>query len=208
MSVPSADVLGLRGRGTQETAVSRKALNARQIETRQKVMDAAVELASGASEWGMRDVAREAGVAPATAYAYFASREHLLAEVFAAWVNRLSERLRQSPPRGDTPAERVRSVLHRAVQGVEASPGLARALTLALAADDPAVAMVRPEIDGAFRDWFDLALRDDEIPDRSTVVRVLELTMYAAMLSHAHGTIDTAELRSTLEEAARVVVPS
>ena len=56
-----------------------------------------------------------------------------------------------------------------------------------------------PEIDGALRDWFDLALGDDEVPHRQTVARVLELTMYAAMLSHAHGTIDTDELRSTLE---------
>jgi len=188
------------------TTVARRALNARQIETRQKLMDAAVELTGSTTDWGMRDVARQAGVSPATAYTYFSSREHLLAEVYAAWVNRLSDRLRQSPPRGSTPADRVRNVMARAVQGVEESPGLAQALTLALATADPAVAVVRPEIDGAFRDWFDLALGADELPDRAAIARILELTMYAAMLSHAHGTIDAPELRTTLEDATRVLL--
>ena len=77
--------------------VSRRALNPRQVETRQRVMDAAVELAEETT--GACATSPRAEVAPATAYAYFASREHLLAEAYAAWVNLLTERLRQSPPR-------------------------------------------------------------------------------------------------------------
>ena len=45
----------------------------------------------------VRNVARRAGVAPATAYTYFASKDHLVAEVF--W-----RRLRgppTAPPTGD-----------------------------------------------------------------------------------------------------------
>src|SRR4051812_539000 len=62
----------------------RRHLSERQADTVARLLDAAVgEVAVvGYDRLTVRGVARRAGVAAATAYTYFAGKEHLLAEVF------------------------------------------------------------------------------------------------------------------------------
>src|SRR2546429_8047080 len=62
----------------------RRHLGPRQADTVDRLVDAAVTLVARTGYDGLtvRGVAQEAGVAPATAYTYFASKEHLLAEVY------------------------------------------------------------------------------------------------------------------------------
>lgn len=189
--------------------VASRVLSARQVETRRRLLEAGVRLASRRrlDDFTMRDVAREADVAPATAYTYFASKEHLLAEAYAGFVTTLSDRLGARPPTGATPRSRVASVIRRATRGVAESPELARAFTLAVASSDPSVAQVRPIVQGAFREWLAVALGDFDWPDRESVVRTLELVLFAAMIAHAHGHLDVDGLRAVLDDAARLLLP-
>ena len=69
-----------------DTAVleaTRRHLTQRQAELVQRLCAATVEEGAGSGYEGLtvRAVARRAGVAPATAYTYFSSKDHLLAEV-------------------------------------------------------------------------------------------------------------------------------
>src|SRR6478735_6482031 len=88
---------------------TRRRLTPKQAETVDRLCAAAVEVLREEDFAGLtvRTVAARAGVGPATAYTYFSSKEHLVAEVF--W-----RRLVASPPAahesGD-PAARVIEVL-------------------------------------------------------------------------------------------------
>src|SRR3954471_255991 len=88
---------------------TRRRLTAKQADTVDRLGRAAVDILGreGFAGLTVRRVAAEAGVGAATAYTYFSSKEHLVAEVF--W-----RRLSPSPPAeydSDEPAARVCEVL-------------------------------------------------------------------------------------------------
>ena len=89
---------------------TRRHLSVRQAQTVANLVEAAVaELAAtGYSALTVRNVAKRAGVAPATAYTYFASKEHLIAEVY--W-RRYSAAEPATPDRRRSPANRAVDVL-------------------------------------------------------------------------------------------------
>src|SRR3569832_1504395 len=81
------------GAGVAAGNVTRRELNPRQAETVDRVVGAALDelKAVGYDALTVRSVAGRAAVAPATAYTYFSSKNHLIAEVF--W-RKLAERPR------------------------------------------------------------------------------------------------------------------
>src|SRR5690606_25562569 len=78
---------------TPASESTRRRLSPRQAATVQKLVVAAVEELRevGYDALTVRNVARRAGVAPATAYNYFTSREHLVTEVFWRRLDALPE---------------------------------------------------------------------------------------------------------------------
>jgi AcrR family transcriptional regulator len=121
----------------------RRIVDGRRADTVQRLMAAAVEevRAVGFPEMSVRSVAKRAGVSPATAYTYFASKEHLICAV-------VGEKLQELPdhaPSGSAPgviAETVRSV----VRVFSDEPEMTRAYTTVLLADDPEVNRLRDQI--------------------------------------------------------------
>ena len=91
----------------------------------------------------VRNVARRAGVAPATAYNYFSSKDHLLAEV-------LWRRMQALPPadtRADRPMhERLAETVRSMVLFTAESPALVDACTVALLSTSPDVKHLRDRI--------------------------------------------------------------
>ena len=69
---------------SQVSASPRQGLNARQAETVERLLAAGPEelRAVGHEALTIRTVAQRAGVSPATAYTYLASKNHLFAELF------------------------------------------------------------------------------------------------------------------------------
>lgn len=183
-----------------ERVLERRPLRADAVATRQRIIDAAADLAHTESieDLTMRDIAHAAEVSTATAYTYFASKEHVYAEAYVDGLRTLTERLRARPPRGATAADRVASVFRRAVEGAANAGDVVQAMAIALASSDPAVAQLRPVVDGAFTEWMAIALGDAQIVDRNATLQVLQLTMFAAFVSVAHD-------RLTLQQAARLL---
>ncbi|GAA3951983.1 helix-turn-helix domain-containing protein [Gordonia caeni] len=160
---------------------TRRRLTPQQAETVARLADAAVEVlnADGFDGLTVRAVAKKASVAPATAYTYFSSKNHLVAEVF--W-----RRLAAGVPEPDpelAPIERVAQVL-RGVSMVVAGEGqLGGAVTVALLGVDPDVEHLRLRVGGFIRQRLAQAL-DVDPADPGPVVEALEM-LYAGGLVHA-----------------------
>ena len=86
-------------------------MTARQLVRRAKIIEAVIDLIAdvGADAVQMRDVAQHSGVALATVYRYFSSKDHLLAAALEDWQKRLTRRI--VGPNGRTDKDPLPSVL-------------------------------------------------------------------------------------------------
>lgn len=190
----------------------------------QRLCDAAVEeLVSaggpGYSGLTVRSVAKRAGVAPATAYTYFASKEHLVAEVFwrrfeaqgrdladAAATDRATDvdrgaRVDRGPSR--SPAERATDVLLDFALVVAEETELAAACTVALLADDAEVRELRMRIGLEMHRRLTEALGADADP---VAVQALELATTGALLQVGTGHLAYDEIPTLLAGVAGLVL--
>lgn len=182
---------------------TRRRLSAQQAETVAKLTDAAVEVlnAEGFDGLTVRAVAKRAGVAPATAYTYFSSKSHLVAEVF--W-----RRLAEGIPEGDmalSPEDRVAEILRNVSLVVAGEGQLGGAVTVALLGTDPDVEHLRLRIGGFIRTRLAQALEVD-VEHPGPVVDALEM-LYAGGLVHAGmGHLSYEQTSERLVAAARLIL--
>jgi AcrR family transcriptional regulator len=180
---------------------TRRRLTARQADTVDRLGRAAIDLLrrEGFAGLTVRRVAAEAGVGAATAYTYFSSKEHLVAEVF--W-----RRLAASPPAshvsGDPPA-RVIEVLQHIAMLVADEPEFAGAVTNALLGRDPDVEVLRQRIGRDIRDRLTTALGSDIDP---AVIDSLEMLYSGALVRAGMGYASYAEIAERLEKSARLIL--
>lgn len=187
---------------TPSTEGTRRHLSARQAQTVQNLAAAAVDelRAVGYDGLTVRNVARRAGVAPATAYTYFASREHLVTEVF--W--RRLQALPDSPvDRRRTPAHRVAATLTDLALLVADEPEVAVACSAAMLANDPDVAALRLRIGIDMRRRCEAALGDDAT---EPILRSLDLAITGALVHAGMGHLTYDELPGRLAEAAELLL--
>jgi len=181
---------------------SRRRLTVRQVAVVEQLLEAAADEARDHGYEGLtvRNVARRAGVAPATAYTYFASKDHLLAEV-------LWRRLQALPAPGQTGAvgstERVVAELRVLGLFVADDPTLAAACTTALLGSGPEVRALRVLFGTALHERLAHALGDDA---DEAVLRSLDLAYSGAMLWAGMGHIRFEDVPEALADAARLVL--
>ncbi len=131
--------------GPSADEATRRRLTQRQAATVQRLTEALIdELAEvGYDELTVRNVARRAGVSPATAYTYFTSKAHLVAEVF--WRRLVA--LPDTPAAPGRPAAaRVAAVVRDVAAMVAGEPRLSAACSPALLGTDPDVRVLRDRI--------------------------------------------------------------
>jgi len=184
----------------QTTAATRRHLSERQARTVHLLTEAAVAelIDRGFAGLTVRGVARRAGVAPATAYTYFGSKEHLVAEVF--W-----RRLDAQPPRdhsGD-PLDRAAAVVLDFALVVAEETELAAACTVALLADDAEVRDLRARIGLEMHRRLTAALGDGADP---VVLQALELATTGALLQVGTGHLAYDELPGLLTAVTALVL--
>lgn len=180
---------------------TRRELNARQAETVERVAVAAREelKAVGFEGLTVRSVASRAEVAPATAYTYFSSKNHLVAEIF--W-RRLSERPHVEVGPGGA-LERVIRVFDDLTLFLEEEPELAAATTTALLGSDPDVVQLRLLIGTEINSRIVVAAG----PETSAAVKdVLELAWAGAMLQVGMGHAPVEQMGARLADAARLLM--
>jgi AcrR family transcriptional regulator len=189
---------------------TRRRLTARQAEVVSELVRATeLEIeAVGYPGLTVRNVARRAGVAPATAYNYFSSKDHLLAETLWRRLQLLPAPLADvSRPVG----ERVAATIRQLGLGTDDSPALVAACTAALLSSSPDVRAVRIRIGAEIHRRLVVALGVDEGPEAAAgqadeALAVLEITYFGAMLTAGLGHLAFADLPELLATAARRIV--
>ncbi|MCV7348027.1 TetR family transcriptional regulator [Mycolicibacterium rhodesiae] len=113
-----------------------------QLARRAKIIEEVIDLigAVGADAVQMRDVAQRAGVALATLYRYFSSKENLLAAALADWQKRLTRRMLSGggPADGD-PLPAVLDYLRRAQRAFNRNPAMTALMLQMMTSTDPEV---------------------------------------------------------------------
>lgn len=180
---------------------TRRRLTAKQADTVDRLGNAAIGVLSreGFSGLTIRMVAAEAGVGAATAYTYFSSKEHLVAEVF--W-----RRLTSSPVAATAspcPTARVITVLRQIALLVADEPALAGAVTNALLSQDPEVEQLRLRIGREIHQRLVAALGDGSAPE---LVESLELLYAGALVRAGMGYASYTEIADRLETSARLLL--
>jgi AcrR family transcriptional regulator len=188
--------------------VMRRRLSPEQQERRQRVIEVATRLATngGYDAVAMKDVAEQSGVALATLYRWFASKDHLLCEVLLEWGARLESDLRGAPPAEVDGAARILEFVHRLSDTVAAFPRLAAAVTRAVVSFDPSVLEHQDDFDALVGRWIDLALGDLDVPNRESVIEVLEAVCFANLIGLVGGRTTLADFGARLERAAQAVL--
>jgi AcrR family transcriptional regulator len=183
------------------TQATRRQLNARQAETVERVVDAAQDELREVGFEGLtvRSVAQRAGVAPATAYTYFSSKNHLVAEIF--W-RRLNERPRLEETL-TSPLGRVVGVFDDLADFIAAEPELAAAVTSALLGTEPDVQHLQLMIGNEINRRIKHALGD---AGTAAAFDVLTLAWSGAMLQVGMGHAPAEQMGERLAAVARLVL--
>ena len=148
----------------------------------------------------VRMVAKRAGVAPATAYTYFGSKEHLVAEVF--W-----RRFEGQNPRPldllRSPAARATDVLLDFALVVADETEVAAAVTVAMLSDDAEVRELRTRIGMLLHRRLIAALGDDTDP---IGIATLELAISGVLLQVGTGHLAYDVIPGLLADVATLVL--
>jgi AcrR family transcriptional regulator len=180
----------------------RRHLSPRQADTVARLAHATVEelRAVGYAGLTVRNVARRAGVAPATAYTYFASKDHLVTEVYWQRLQRL-----EAPSEEDLQgsAERAAEVLTRVGLLVADEPELSAACTVAVLADDPEVRRLRDAIAAHTTVLLRAALGPD---GSAATLRTLGAVFSGVLLQAGIGVLDYDQVPARLREAAALII--
>lgn len=196
--MPDANVVALV---TDAAEATRRRLTPRQAALVERLVTAAADEARQAGYDGttVRSAAKRAGVAPATAYTYFASKDHLLAEVLWRRMDAIAP-VEHHP--GSSPMERLSAELEAVALFMADDPQLAAACTTALLGSGREVFAIRTRFGATLHRRIAGAL--GEAAD-ARVLRGLELSWSGAMLWAGMGHMAFAEVPGVLIDTARLL---
>ena len=195
----SSDALAITSDADRQTGQPPR--NRRQEETFRKVLAAGIETLREKSyaDLTVRAVAARAKVAPATAYTYFSSKNHLVAEIF--W-RALTERPRVTS-RKTAEYPRVVEVFQDLADFVANDPELSSAVTFALLSEEPDVKHLRVLIGTEINERIAAALGDEPEPE---VMDALSLAWSGALLQVGMGHARAEDLGTRLARVAHLIM--
>lgn len=176
------------------TPTSDSPRNRRQEETIRKIVTAGREMLGETTyaDMTIRGVAARAKVAPATAYTYFSSKSHLVAEIYLDLIH-------EAPyftDVNDGQTARVTKTLRSLALVVADEPEIATGCTTALLSNnDEAVRAVRDKIGLEIHRRIRSAMGPDADP---RVVSALEMTFFGALMHAGSGTFTYHEIADKL----------
>jgi AcrR family transcriptional regulator len=188
--------------------VNSDTLTPNQAARRSRVLDAAMALAAegGYDAVQMRDVAGRAQVSLGTIYRYFQSKDHLLAACQLELWKEQESRFIQRPPEGRSAADRVTSVLGRAMRGAEREPRRTAALVTASSSPDAAVRQCQAEMMGIMDRVLAAAMDGVDEGRRTRIAVTLRQVWFAWLLGWVNGWNDAATVSRELESTTRLLL--
>jgi AcrR family transcriptional regulator len=189
---------------TDDSDPSEPTRNRRQEETFRKVLVAGREMLreSSYADLTVRAVAARAKVAPATAYTYFSSKNHLIAEVYLDMVKRVAYFTDVNQPM----VSRVQQALRSLALVVADEPEVAAACTAALlSGNDETVRKVRDRIGGEIHRRIRSAVGPDADP---RITSALEMTYFGALVNAGSGAYTYHQIADRLSYAVGLILGS
>ena len=171
-----------------------------QQERRERIIQAAISLLERGEYDAiqMRDVAREAGVALATLYRYFTSKEHLYAAALLDWASDFP-RARPAAGNGSATGEaQLRALMRRAVRAFEHYPQMMRVEIVLESSTDPNARSLFDQFAGNNRRALMDALSSTDTDTASAIVETVNSVMVTRLRSWALG-------RGTIQDVDRSV---
>lgn len=180
-----------------------------QLVRRAKIIEEVIGLIAevGADAVQMRDVAQRSGVALATMYRYFSSKENLLAAALEDWQKRLTRRVLGSGGRGDgNPLPGVLEYLRRAQRAFYRNPEMTALMLQMMASTDPEVKDIIDQMDRNNVEMFDRLL-DGVAPEAiSNVSFGLNTALSGALVGLLAGRLTLEQSLDHVEWVARVLI--
>lgn len=188
---------------SQDMSAARRRLTGKRADTVRRLGEATVAALRDVpySELTFQQIATRAGIARATAYVYFSSKEHLVAEVY--WrrlVDTPAPELGEAPPE-----ERVVTALRHLALISDDDPAFGRAAARALLSEDPDVEELRVQVNGEIRSLLAAALGPGH---HGRLIELLELVYAGTIVRAGTGHLSYAEAAEVLEHAARIILAS
>lgn len=173
---------------------------------RTQIVQAAVRLMQRRSyeDVQMRDVTVEAGVAIATVYRHFDSKDHLLAAGLLQWSERFPADVRRT--RATTSIGELKESYGRAARSFERFPSMYSHLETLRSTDDPTAATLYDEFSSRQNAAFGVSLRRLRPERRARVVAVMDAVLDSSLRewSRGHKTVD--DVIAAIDSAADLLL--
>lgn len=189
--------------------VSTANMTSGQLARRAKIIEAVIDLIGdvGADAVQMRDVAQRSGVALATVYRYFSSKEHLLAAALEDWQKRLTRRvLAAGGPAHQGPLPGILDYLGRAQRAFHRNPKMTALMLQAMTSTDPEAKAAIDHMGRTNVEMFDRLLEGiapEQIPDVSFGLNAALTSALTAVLT---GALTLDEALRRVEWVARTLI--
>jgi AcrR family transcriptional regulator len=190
--------------------------SAAQRERRKRILDATIALASsgGFDAVQMRAVAEQADVALGTLYRYFPSKIHLLVSALGREFEDAERAGRGRPISGDTPHERVMTLLRGTTRSLQRDPHLTEALTRAFMFADASVKDEIHVVGMLLTSMLTRAITDEpsstdaqEPTDEDVqIARVIGDVWLSALVGWVTGRMSTADIDDHMDVAVRLLL--
>jgi AcrR family transcriptional regulator len=196
-----------------ETVVPLADMTSRQLIRRAKIIEAVIDLIAdvGAEAVQMRDVAQRSGVALATVYRYFSSKDHLLAAALEDWQKRLTRRILASRDRTDRDPDPLRGVLdylQRAQRAFHRNPAMTALMFQTATSADPEAKATIDQMNRTNTEMFNRLLEGVAPDDIPNITFCLNAALNTALSGVLTGMMTLEESLSRVDWVARVLLGS
>ncbi len=174
-----------------------------QQERRQRIVKAAINLLERGEYDAiqMRDVAEQAGVALATIYRYFTSKEHLYAAAMLEWASGYPTAGRAGSVSGAGDESRLRALMRRAVRAFERYPQMMRAEIVLESSNDPNARALWDEFAAQNTATLTAAMSSTDPGTAAAIVDIANAVMVTRLRSWALGRCTIRDVDKSVQRA-------
>jgi TetR/AcrR family transcriptional regulator, cholesterol catabolism regulator len=185
-------------------------MTSRQLIRRAKIIEAVIDLIAevGADAVQMRDVSRRSGVALATVYRYFNSKDYLLAAALEDWQKRLTRRILASRAghSNTDPLPGILDYLRRAQRAFHRNPNMTALMFQTTTSADPEARATVDQMNRTNTEMFNRLLEGVAPEDIPNITFGLNAALSSSLAGVLAGMMTLEESLGRVEWVARVLL--